>query len=174
MGRSYRVWMLLGLMVGLVGFLPRNVAAQVKPTTPPVPAAITNALARDIVQDLHPDGLRQAHVLAFKSMADDRPWKTDCALVVVQLSRGRWELWHVARNPMHAKKRAPWYESTITDSTQRGSKVYDHRPTAADLRDFLKLSHWTFAGEPPMRLTHGEVYADTWKSVLGFTPDYHF
>ncbi|MDO8943611.1 MAG: hypothetical protein Q7U75_10535 [Desulfobacterales bacterium] len=34
-----------------------------------IPPAITNALARDIVRDLHPSGLRNAHVLASKSMA---------------------------------------------------------------------------------------------------------
>ena len=171
---NFRAWMATGLVVGSANVSLHSVAASPKFIPLPVPAGITNALARDIVQDLHPDGLCQTYVLAFKSMVDDRPWQTDGALVLVQFSRGRWDLWHVARNPKQPGKRAPWYEFTLTDTTQRGSKVYDHRPTATDIRDFLKLSQWTFAAEPPMRLTRGEVYADTWKSVLKFTPEYHF
>lgn len=153
--------------------LTANLQAATSPAAP-IPVAVTNALARDILQEIHPAGLLRAEVLAFKSIEDDRPWRVDAALVVAELKHGRWELWHVARNTPAAGKRTQWSEYTISDSTQRGSQSVNHRPTAQDVRSFLKLSAWSFGPEPQFRLTRGELYPATWQSVLGFSPEYRF
>lgn len=140
----------------------------------PFPPGMTNVLAREIFGDRHFAGVRNVHILAFKSQVDDRPWWVDHALVVVEMSRGRWELWHLARNPRSNGKRSPWTESHVTDSTQRGSRSYDHRPTAADLKEFVSLSYWSFAADPPFRLIRGTVDDALCRAVLGFESGYRF
>lgn len=166
----FGVWLWLALWwagaAGVAGEPARPRAAM--------PAAVTNDLAREIVRDLHPDGLRQAHVLAFKSQVDDRPLRVESALVAVELGRGRWELWHVARNPGADAKRSVWSPYSITDSTQRGWKSFDHRPTEKEVDAFLGLSCWTFGAEPPFRLVGGEVFKAGWKAALGFEPGHSF
>ncbi len=139
-----------------------------------LPPGLTNALARDIALDLPESGLRQVHVLATKLEEDDRPLRVERALVLTELNRGRWEFWYLSRNPKGGRERSAWTPHYVTDSTQRGWKSLDHRPTAEDVEGFLKLSGWTFSAEPPFRLLRGEIFQEAWKSALGFQCPYRF
>ena len=165
----------LGFLLLISGFLGvRPLDAAPKAREPAIPPGVTNAFARDIARDVPVSGLRKVHVLATLLKEDDRPWRVESALVLYELTRNRWELLYLSRNPKLDKPRSAWVPHSVMDSTQRPWKYFDHRPTASDVAEFLKLSEWTFAADPPFRLLRGEVFPSTWKTVLGFECPYTF
>src|ERR1041384_7874061 len=80
----------------------------------------TNAVtAASILSDLHYES-SAAHLLAFISREDKRPWYVDNALLLLELPKGEWMLVHAVRNPKYPAKlkRSPgrWHVHEVTDS----------------------------------------------------------
>jgi hypothetical protein len=136
------------------------------------------------------------HVLAWETLADDRPFQYTQVLVLKHFDRPtekgghRWVLVHLYRHPDDKKR--PWRgplrvpppqppgepEPELTEAQLYGWEFYDDPPTDEQVQAFLQQTDWTptlgtdensIAGDRPVTtsLTAGGVDAAVWKKVLG-------
>jgi hypothetical protein len=132
--------------------------------------------AQSIVGELGYRDIRASHLLAFSAQIDNRPLYAECALLVIEFTTNTWRIVHVYRHP----KAAPvhWHRWTVSARIHvrhAGYRDFGHRPSEAEVDGFLPDTHWEFGTfGPSFRLIKGEVYADTWKRALGYTPKHAF
>ena len=136
------------------------------------PLSVTNTVtAASILKNLEYKPV-SAHLLAFISREDRRPWYVDDALLVLQLPKGEWLLVHTARNPRYPKGHqggaSTWHVYQVMDAAFVGDRHFDHRPTRAELDKFLKDNDWQFESDKSWRVVGRAVDEETWQKVLGY------
>jgi hypothetical protein len=117
-------------------------------------------------------GNATTRVLAWYVIEDDRPLRNDNALLVVEdvdASPPRWSLVSVYR---HATNREWNTAGSFHDPTEP-VRTFDHRPTKAEIDDFLAQADWTFA-DSWGRVIAGNVIDDEWRAVTGEAPWHAF
>jgi hypothetical protein len=130
--------------------------------------------ATSITKELHYKHIEQSNILALLSFTDERALFMDNALVVVRFPKGRWRLVHACRNPKDKDAfLRQWRPRIISDAEIVSERDFDHRPTQAEVQNFIDKSFFTFS--PPykfIKLIRGEIYSKTWMDTLGYKPSY--
>ena len=171
------------------GAKPSAVQGDAKPG-PSQPAATKEIPAgwrRGDIADAAPprsDG-GPAHVLAWKSLEDDRPWRVDYCLVLKELKKpnkdgARWVLASLARNPK--PKESGWEIVTIWPSPDPELKAppfimhleeFKERPRNADIYRFMDEHEWHLGAGADWKLIDGGV-CKAWGEVIGEEPTRRF
>ena len=114
--------------------------------------------------------VEEVEVLAWYAMVDDRAWYVNGALLCLRLTRGRWALAQIAQNPIPDSRVSPqrrdvdtrWNYHFIFDVTWQPGVAYSHRPTAAEVDDFLQ--RWRTPTD--FRITAEGVRKKTWQRLF--------
>jgi len=137
----------------------------------PVPA--TNAVtAASILADMHYEKVVSAHLLAFVSREDKRPWYVEDALLLLELPKGEWVLVHAVRNPRYPPelKRKPsrWMAHEVMDAPYVGDRAFTHRPTRNEMGQFLKDNEWQPESDKYWQVVQSEVDEVVWQRILRY------
>jgi len=139
----------------------------------------------DIVDAMPPrsdDG--PTHILAWKSLKDDRPWQVEYCLALKHLqnptkNREKWVLASLIRAPRQGKE---WNFVTIWISPDPDFKNppfithvqrYQERPTNADINAFMDEYRWTLGAGDGWMLIDGGI-CEAWEKVIGEKPNRPF
>jgi hypothetical protein len=132
----------------------------------------TNAVtAASILSDLHYES-SAAHLLAFISREDKRPWYVDDALLLLELPKGNWMLVHAVRNPKYpAKLKRPagrWHVHQVMDAPFVGDRCFNHRPTREEMREFIADNRLQFETDKFWIALNRVIDEKVWQTVLGY------
>lgn len=129
--------------------------------------------ADEILKDLDYKPVASAHVLAFVSREDSRPWYVDDALLVLKMSRGGWMLVHAVRNPRfppgHRGGSNRWLVHHVHNAPFVGDRRFEKRPDRGEVDRFLKDNQWKIRPDRQWRVTRSEVDEAVWQQVLGYS-----
>ena len=126
-----------------------------------------------------PTEVRRAELLAWYAKVDDRPLYVNVALFWLELSpinsKGRWALIQLGQNPIphdsDSPENRPWRTSwrpyIINDAKWEPFAIFDHAPTAGDIREFMR--EWDDSSSRWKYLSAG-VRAETWERLIGEKP----
>lgn len=138
----------------------------------------------EIAKAAHPSAVPGAtHVLAWKCIEDDRPWRVEDCLVVCRLNEVDWYLANVARN-LGIKGREKWelvmvhmgpgYKGDPFGRWVMHIERYDKRPSNKDIYDFMDEHYWRLGAENGSKLVGGAVCKTTWEAVVKEKPTRDF
>ena len=153
-------------------------AADTKPATS-TNHVTADSIARDLEQEFSETfryrDVKASYLLALKAEADDRQWNSESAILVIELTNADWRLVHAWRNLEEEKTEDRlWRLSEVNDAPFTGYQDYSHNPKKKEVEKFLRDTWWQFKADEHFHLLRGEVYSETWKSVLGYTPNHQF
>ncbi len=117
-------------------------------------------------------GSATSRLLAWFVMEDDRPLRNDNALVVIEhttTSPARYTLVAMYRHSVNRE----WNIDASFHSTAEPVRTFDHRPTHAEIDDFLARNEWTFVDDWG-RVIAGNVIDDEWLAATGERPWHAF
>ena len=118
--------------------------------------------------------LRQIRVLAWKQTVDDRPLYIDVALMWIEHADHQYTLANVYRHPKDRGDEG-WEQSMIFDLPGfQGAITLDHRPTHADLEEFLSHTDFDFGAESDFRLLASGVCGSAWLASFTEAPWHRF
>ena len=121
------------------------------------------------------------HVLAWKIIEDNRPFRVEYCLVLCRLKEREkkdvWLLASLARN--EASKQ--WSIASLhwLAADRRGGwiwhyKRFDKRPTNKDIYQFMEEHKWHLGADPGWRLLGGAVCKRTWHAIVNEKPTRDF
>ena len=111
--------------------------------------------------DLGP--FKQAHVLAWQSMKDDRPLYFEECIAVIERQKG----WVLIRLFRHPKEKGGWELAMVNDAPQTPFVQYARKPTKEDLLSFLKSSWWSFEPSGTFHIIRSGICEAELKSLFG-------
>ena len=176
--------LVLAVMVG--SYLESRIKEKPHPARQEFPASwnvdeILAALAKTGCPGPYSSGPKpQAHVLAWKTKEDHRPWYVEeCILWVHWMeSNGRkhWTLAHLGRNPKPPPqgRGRGWELAIVYDAPVAYYRVFDIPPTNQDVYMFCSDSWWEFGPDGGFRILDARVCVETWRQVIGEEPTKFF
>jgi hypothetical protein len=108
---------------------------------------------------------RQAHVIAWKAQVDKRPLYVEECIGVVERKKG----WVLVKLNRHPQEKRGWELAIVYDAGQTPYRVYNQKPTKAELISFLKSSWWSFEPSGGYRLVQSGICEDTLQNLFGNT-----
>jgi hypothetical protein len=126
-----------------------------------------------IATDMAITNIFDAQLLALISSVDARPLYLDDALVALKLQDGSWRLIHACRSPRdNSEVHRRWAEYTVMDSRIVSCRSFKERPTPIEVAEFIHDSCFLLKPRRGYRILKGEIFYETWKRILGYTPTY--
>ena len=161
------------LALALVVFLFSGCGWFISGKSPHEPAPATNAVtASSIMADMHYEKAVAAHLLAFVSREDKRPWYVEDALLILERPKGEWVLVHAVRNPRYPpelkRNPSPWSPREVMDAPYVGDRTFKHRPTQKEMDQFLKDNEWQPESDKCWQVVQSEVDEVVWQRILGY------
>jgi hypothetical protein len=160
MSRGFKLSLLVLATVAIVYFTPWS---SFGPT------------AAGIVRHIDPPqpDVRQGHLLAYTAQDDQN--EHESAFLLLELSRGGWRLLIAHRSIDHlTRKRSMWscFSRVLDGPDWQGWQDFQSLPTAAEVDAFLRDREWSFQPGYTEHFLRADLYTETWKRVLGYTPSY--
>jgi hypothetical protein len=144
----------------------------------------------EIAQAAHPLCVpRDTHVLAWKSVEDERPLRIDECLVLCCLKKdGREESWHLVSLYRHPRDgegakweveivhMGPGYKGFEMGAWVWHSERFANRPSNKEIYAFMDMDEfrWHLGADRGFKLLGGAICGDTWKAVVKETPTRDF
>jgi hypothetical protein len=160
MSRGFKLSLLVLAAAAVVYFVPwasfgPTVAGIVRHVDPPQP------------------DVRHGHLLAYTAQDDQN--EHESAFLLLELSRGGWRLLIAHRSiDYRTRKRSAWscFSRALDGPDWQGWQDFESLPTAREVDAFLRDREWAFQPGYTHHFLRADMYTETWKRVLGYTPSY--
>src|SRR3984893_1857970 len=160
MSRGFKLSLLLIATVAIVYFVPWSsfgptAAGIVRHIDPPQP-------------DVH-----HSHLLAYTAQDDQD--EQESAFLLLELASGQWRLLIAHRSLDHrTQERSPWscFAHVLDGPDWQGWQDFSSLPSATEVDAFLRDREWSFQPGYTLHFRRAELYSETWKKVLRYTPSY--
>ena len=116
--------------------------------------------------------VRHSYLLAYTAQDDQN--EHESAFLLLERSSG-WRLLIANRGiDHHTRERSDWscFSRVLDAPDWQGWQDFSSLPSATEVDAFLRDREWSFQPGYTLHFRRAELYSDTWKKVLGYTPSY--
>lgn len=150
-------------------------AQQLTDDLDPAPPWNINELVKQAARVYGPLNVKAAHVLAWHSQEDNRPFRWDSVLLWIRYvpdypSEPDQEFWALYDMYQHPLLQANMWRASIVSHISKGEVHFRHPPRNRDVYEFIGKGGWSFQSKNGTRTLASGVRSNTWQSVIGESP----